>query len=155
MNKSIWLLAGLLIAIIFVSGCTQSTTEELPEENEKISEQTQGTVKQTPSEPEAEQAKPQLEVIQLDCYNTGFDDISDYQGKVIAQVKNNGTVTAEFVKIYVNFYNKEGKLVGAESIYTQPSTIPANRTGSVDYSAIIGLPEPFETCDATVDYSNY
>jgi hypothetical protein len=50
----------------------------------------------------------------------------EFGDRIVGEVLNNGTSTAEFVKVTVSFYDVNGLLVGTEMSYADPSTIEPN-----------------------------
>jgi hypothetical protein len=53
----------------------------------------------------------------------------EFSDKIVGEVLNNGTSTAEFVEITASFYDSNGLIVGTESTYADPSTIePGNKS---------------------------
>jgi hypothetical protein len=47
----------------------------------------------------------------------------EFSDKIVGEVLNNGTSTADFVKITASFYDTNGLLVGTEMSYADPYTI--------------------------------
>lgn len=47
----------------------------------------------------------------------------EFSDKIVGEVLNNGTSTADFVKITASFYDANGLLVGTEMSYADPYTI--------------------------------
>src|SRR5262249_685711 len=43
--------------------------------------------------------------------------------KLVGEVLNNGSITAEYVKVSASFYDQNGAIIGSEFTYTEPSTI--------------------------------
>ncbi len=70
-----------------------------------------------PSNSDEKQASDDM-VLLSQGYNSGeaFDKIS-------GEVLNNGSGTAEFVKVTVSFYDDGGAILGSETTYAYPSTI--------------------------------
>ena len=53
----------------------------------------------------------------------------DYGEKIVGEVMNNGTETAEFVQASVSFYDQNQEIIGNEFSYTSPSTVdPGQRS---------------------------
>lgn len=94
-----------------------------------------------------------LEIVQLQCIYQGLDSKLSHNAKYLGIVKNNGTSTASFVRVYIDFFDKEGKLVGTDSTIVSGYEIPAGETRSFGDTAI-DLISDFEECRARASSSN-
>lgn len=54
---------------------------------------------------------------------------------LVGQVKNIGNSTAEFVKITLNTYDKNGDLIGTDMTYANPNTLKAGQKSSFTISS--------------------
>jgi hypothetical protein len=95
MNKSIWLLAVLLIAIVFVSGCTGSGNATL--------------------------TRSSLAVKVTTCEGNYLDNTAKVEGTV----NNNGTEDAHFVQVDVKLISVDGQIVGHDVTYVSGGDVPA------------------------------
>jgi hypothetical protein len=43
--------------------------------------------------------------------------------EIVGEILNNGTITAEYAKVSVSFYDENGAILGSQYTYTDPSTI--------------------------------
>ncbi|MBA3978107.1 MAG: hypothetical protein H0X50_07965, partial [Nitrosopumilus sp.] len=70
-----------------------------------------------PSDSDGKQASDDI-VLLSQGYNNG-----EFFDKIAGEVLNNGSGTAEFVKVTVSFYDGGGAILGSETTYAYPSTI--------------------------------
>lgn len=119
-------------------------TKEIEQETKKVEEQTEGEVKKIEKEleevKEPEPAKPQLEIISHNDKNT-FGILS-----IVGEVKNNGNIKAEYVKVTAKFY-KDDKFVDREYTYVDNQDIPA---GEIDTFEIMSMIKDYDKYELLV-----
>ena len=71
---------------------------------------------------------------------------------VIAQVKNIGNDTIEFVKIGISVYDKNGDIVGTDSTYAESPTLEPNQKSSVDIISSKDNFEGMDSCELTLSW---
>ena len=77
----------------------------------------------------------------------------EFSDKIVGEVLNNGTSTAEFVKITASFYDANGLLVGTEMTYADPSTIePGSKSPFEIYVSSDSIKEDGENYEFTLQW---
>src|SRR5918995_5466656 len=94
------------------SGGALAELERLLEEtdNTSVTEETTGTF--------ASEVTTSGEAVPLILLSQRYND-----DRIIGEILNNGTETADFVEIVASFYDANGQIVGTESGFTDPYTL--------------------------------
>lgn len=79
----------------------------------------------TPTPAPTPTPKTALSVLSYSIRDSYYGD-----ARIYGEVKNSGTVGAEFVEVNATLYSSTGNVIGAEYTFCDPSTIPPGRTYS-------------------------
>ncbi|HET6589500.1 MAG TPA: FxLYD domain-containing protein [Candidatus Nitrosocosmicus sp.] len=75
--------------------------------------------------------------------------------EIIGEILNNGTITAEYAKVSVSFYDENGAILGSDFTYTDPSTIaPDQKTAFNIFITSDTIEDDTETYEFTLQWQN-
>lgn len=72
-----------------------------------------------------------IEILSSDDYIDGYNHMH-----VTGEVKNQGTINANFTKVFSTFYDSNGTVVGTAYSYTEPTHLAPNETATFDVELI-------------------
>ena len=75
--------------------------------------------------------------------------------EITGTIKNEGTATAESVKVTIKLYDKDGRLIGSGYTYTDLSEIPPNEESTFSKLIEIISDTPCENYEIIPTYSRY
>ena len=102
------------------------------------------------AETETESARPEVVLDEVTCLYLGNTPKYGHLGKYFGNVDNVGEVTAENVKITVEFYDEAGTLVGThETNVVGDNIVPGDKGAFFSYTE--SLEGSFSTCKAKVE----
>ena len=75
--------------------------------------------------------------------------------EIVGEVMNNGTYTAEYVKVSASFYDQSGGIIGSEFTYAEPSTIrPGDRAAFTMYISSEAIEDNTERYEFTIQWND-
>jgi hypothetical protein len=75
--------------------------------------------------------------------------------EIVGEILNNGTITAEFAKVSVSFYDENGAILGSEFTYADPSTIsPGQRAAFTIFITSDTIEDDTETYEFTLQWQD-
>jgi len=75
--------------------------------------------------------------------------------KIVGEVLNNGSITAEYVKVSASFYDQNGAIIGSEFTYAEPSTIrPGDRAAFTMYISSETIEDDTERYEFTIQWND-
>jgi hypothetical protein len=75
--------------------------------------------------------------------------------EIFGEVLNNGSNTAEYVKVSASFYDQSGAIIGSEFTYAEPSTIrPGDRAAFTMYISSEAIEDDTERYEFTIQWND-
>ncbi len=75
--------------------------------------------------------------------------------EIVGEILNNGTITAEYAKVSVSFYDANGAILGSEFTYADPSTlVPGQRAAFTIFITSDTIEDDTETYEFTLQWQD-
>lgn len=75
--------------------------------------------------------------------------------EIVGEILNNGSITAEFAKVSVSFYDENGAILGSEFTYADPSTLsPGQRAAFTIFITSDTIEDDAETYEFTLQWQD-
>jgi hypothetical protein len=75
--------------------------------------------------------------------------------EIVGEVLNNGTITAEYAKVSVSFYDENGAILGSQFTYTDPSTLaPGQKAAFTIFISSDTIEDDTETYEFTLQWQD-